>query len=296
MPAWDQFKKRYAMEPGDLGNQSGFTIAVIEKVDSEEYLDRKNIAQVRHQLYFAGYEYPLRLNNTRIDVLKALFGLDTETAAGKKVALLCAASQSYGETEITINIHPMPIPQDAPVTPVRHDVACRNSIRRRHAEMLGVPFAPSPAALPAGGGAGGQPWTHPQAVGALPPGVAGGAGGGTGGQAGPAGKPLGMASAAKLVMLLRERGREWDFVLSHLRTCAMSHLAEGKSPPDCDEAIKGPIWSVLKDLPVTKPADDRAKAEAEADLVAAWTPPAPTPTTVNGQDGKPLEVVDDIPF
>jgi hypothetical protein len=103
-----------------------------------------------------------------------------------------------------------------------------------------------------------------------------------------------MQSAAKLVVMLRERGRDWDFVLEHLRKCAMGHLAEGKSPPECDKAIKGPIWSVLKDLPVTKPADDRAKAEA--DLIAAWTPPAPTPTTVNGLDGKPLDVVDDIPF
>lgn len=285
MPAWDRFKKRYAMEPGDLGNQSGFTVAVIEKVDTEEYQDRKNVTQVRHQLYFAGYEYPLRLNNTRVDVLKSLFGPDTENAAGKRVALLCAASQSYGETEITINIHPMPIPQDTAVTPVRHDVACRIFVRRQHAEMLGVPFAPSPAALPAAPH-GGQPWTHQQSAGALPPGAA----------AAPvsASEPLGMQSAAKLVVMLRERGRDWDFVLEHLRKCAMGHLAEGKSPPECDKAIKGPIWSVLKDLPVTKPADDRAKAEA--DLIAAWTPPAPTPTTVNGLDGKPLDVVDDIPF
>ena len=56
MPAWNQFKKRYAMEIGDLTQSAGFNIVVIEKLDSEEYQDRKNIVQVRHQIYFAGYE------------------------------------------------------------------------------------------------------------------------------------------------------------------------------------------------------------------------------------------------
>lgn len=285
MPAWDVFKKRYAMEPGDLGNQSGFTIAMIEKVDSDTYTDRKNVMQVRHQLYFVGYEYPLRLNNTRVDVLKALFGPDTENASGKKVALLCAASASYGETEITINIHPMAVPQDSPLTPVRHDVACRDQIRRRHAELSGVTFTAPPAGLTQGHGAA---WTqqgaHPaaQLTGAAAPASASGA-------------TLGKESAAKLLLFLRERKRDWDFLVAHLRGIGLGAMVEGKSPPDCDAAIKGVIWKVIKDLPVLVEIEDRAKAEA--DLIEAWTPPAPGTATVVGLDGKPLEVpVDDIPF
>lgn len=250
MPEWSSMVKYYTLEPDHLPIPHGPNIVVIEGVDTEEYIDPKTKqTATRHRLYLAGWEHPLRLNNMRIEVLQKMFGPRVEDAFGRKIALLVATSQSFGEVKPAINIHPFAPADTAPPVDVPFHLATRNPHRLMLAGQAGVGIGRGAAALP------GRP-----AAGAVKP----------------AGRPLGDDAAAELCLLLRERGKDWGWLAKHFRTHAMADLVDADLPRDCDVALRAPAWGVLKDLHATVDIPDRAAAKAK--LIASWSPdPAMVP-------------------
>lgn len=284
MPDWSSFKQKYVIEPDDLPNPHGPNVVVIESIDSEEYTDVKTKeVRTRHNLYLAGWDKPLRLNNTRVDIIKHLFGPTTEQAIGGKIALLVGMSNAYGETRPVITIHAYAPNQDAEPAPVPDRCATRSQMRLAQAREYGVSFAAAQKRL-AGG-------PSPQAATGGPHGAhaANAAGGGTGGgvQAGGEAK-LGYETAANIGVLLKERNRDWEFLTRHFTSSAMEHLVTGATPADWPHASKGAIWNVLKNLPVVNKVQD---AEAlRASLIAGWKP------TLAQEAAKAKQEDDDIPF
>ena len=296
MPEWNQFITRYAIDPEDLPIPHGVNIVVIESLDTEQYNDKKGVQQTRHRLWLAGWKVPLRLNNTRCKILQGMFGPHSEDAIGKKIALTVAANNVYGEVEAVINIHPFVPDQAAEPAQVPSHLGVVNMVRLEAARYYGVKIAPAQRQISTGRppqGAGqpqpGQP--HP---GQNQPGQAaprspfhGGGGGGAGGagvaggpgsfMADPApsvaasGTPIGPEGASALILLLRERGRTWDWLAAHMRGHAMGNLVAGELPCDADQALRGPAWSLIKDLPRTIEIPDRAAAKKK--LIESWLGP-----------------------
>lgn len=244
MPEWSQFVKRYALEPDDLPIAHGANIVVIESIDSEEYIDpTTRMPTTRHRLILAGWEHPLRLNNTRIKVLQQMFGPRVEDAIGKKIVLTVAATQSYGEVKPCINIHPFAPDQNAAPVSVPPHLGTRSQIRLQAARAAGVSFGREQNALP--------PSSSRDVK--------------------PTGKPLGDEAAAELCLLLRERGRDWAWLADHCRRHAMAALVDADMPGACDAALRAPAWSLLKDLPITRAIP--AREDEKAKLLASWREP-----------------------
>ena len=100
-------KTKYHLEPDDLPNRVGNNIVTIVSLDSEPYTDNsggKSVKKVRHNLWFRELSLPLRLNNTRLDVLAKLLGDETDNWRGRKIALFNGASSSFGQTKAAIFI------------------------------------------------------------------------------------------------------------------------------------------------------------------------------------------------
>ena len=113
----DRLKKAYRLEYYHLPNPQGINVVQIQGIDSEEAGQPPN-TYWRHNLMLVGYRVPLRLNNTRIDVLSMMFGRETEGWIGKKIGLMVNAVSHYGKTEMNINIVVTPPPPDTPITPL----------------------------------------------------------------------------------------------------------------------------------------------------------------------------------
>lgn len=280
MPDWSSFKTKYVIEPDDLPNQHGPNVVVIEAIDSEEYTDVKTKeVRTRHNLYLAGWDKPLRLNNTRVDIIKHLFGPTTEQAIGGKIALLVGMSNTYGETRPVITIHAYAPHQDAEPAPVPDRCATRSNMRLAQAREYGVPFAPPQKRL--AGGPGSQAATG----GAHAAQAGNGAGGGV--QPGSDAK-LGYETAAEIGVLLKERNRDWDWLHKHLASNAMEHLVQGATPADWPHAAKRPVWNLLKHLPLVNNVPDREAMKR--DLINGWRP------TLAEEAAKAKAEDDDIPF
>lgn len=266
MPPWNHYRKKYSLESEDLPNPHLPTVVVIEGIESEDYTDQETgNLETRHQILLAGYGYPLRLNNKKIETLQSLLGDNTEDAIGRKVALIVVMENIYGKNQPRIAIHPHPVNDNVPPTPVPFKLATKSPTRLAIAHSYGVAVEPPAPALPAGHGA--RP--------AAPPSVTA------------SGTRLGPDAAAELVMLLRERNRTWEWLVGHFKANAMGALVEGLTPPDADTACRGPAWNVLKALPVTAGIANRDAEKSK--LIASWVPPG-----VNHNTGEVNP--DDIPF
>lgn len=262
MPAWTSFKKKYALDVGDLPVQHGPNVVVIEGVDTEEGTDMMGLPFTRHSLVLAGWQHPLRLNNAALDVLQGMLGPNSEDAVGRKIAIIAMAQSSYGKTEMRLVIHPYaPSPDAAPVRVPSH-LFTKSQHRQHVAQSYGVQMAPPPAAFP-------QRSAPPALQGAR----------------------LGEESAAELLLRLQERNRTWGWLVEHCgKNEGAPKIAPDVLPPDLDASVKGPVWSLIKNLPVTVAIEDRDGAKAR--LIASWLPKAP-PAGVDPRTG---EVLDDIPF
>ncbi len=272
MPEWNTFVKTYCLEPEHLPNPHGSNIVVIEGLDSEEYNGADGKPQVRHRLWLAGWDVPLRLNNTRIKVLQTILGPRTEDAIGRKIVLTVVAQNNYGEFKAAINIHPFAPQPDSPVTPVPARLATRSPLRLASAATYGVTVAPAAFTLPPGSAQPGN--TMPGPAPGLPTPHAMPAAGGGGGAVRPSGQKLGNEFAAKLIVELRKRNWTWDRLVAHFRQHGMAALVAAELPPDCDAALRTPAWAILKTQPMTVAVDEAATIQQ---LIASWTPP-PTPT------------------
>ncbi|HLO41784.1 MAG TPA: hypothetical protein VK176_12235, partial [Phycisphaerales bacterium] len=234
----NQLLQKYCIDETHMPEPRGMNIVQIKYLDSEEYEareGRRTVKKVRHLLWLAGFDLPLRLNNKRIGILTALFGNETDHWIGKKFGLFVSAEMHYGELETTLMIHIQPIDQSLPAVSQKR-------------------FSQLPPAQAAGG-----PWqgAQPSAVGHASP--------------APASsmdlKPIGADSAAELCCLLEERSKTWDDLRLFLNANGLGELIAGKLPADCPNAIRPAAQSFLRSLPKSqaKPARDK--------FLAMWQPP-----------------------
>lgn len=99
-------KNRYSLDIADLPNPQGMNVVTIDHIDSEEYFSREDKQMKwRHKLYLVGFRLPLSLNNSRIDVLMALLGKDTDSWVNRKIGLYVGPVERYGKTEAGVLIH-----------------------------------------------------------------------------------------------------------------------------------------------------------------------------------------------
>lgn len=259
MPPWSTMKKKFAMEVSDLPQGHAPNVVVIEGLETEEGVDQMGQPFTRHLVFLAGWQYPLRLNNAAIDVLQSLYGPNTEDSIGKKIALIASAQSSFGKTEMRLAIHPYaPGPEARPV-PVPSHLFTKSAHRAEIARSYAVSMASATF--------GNKPPT-PQLTNSR----------------------LGDDAAAELLLLLRERNRDWGWLIRHLEGTGITGLGD-RLPPEIDASIKAPAWAVIKSLPVVSQITDRPAEKAK--LISNWVLASKAPP---GVDPKTGEVMDDIPF
>lgn len=272
MPEWSNFIRKTCIEPDDLPIPHGPNIVVIETMNTEEAKDfATQKPYERHVLFLVGWLLPLRLNNTRINVLQQLFGPRVEDCFGKKIALMISADNSYGKVKASINIHPFVPNQAAEPVPVPHRLGVTDRRRLEAAAMHGVQIDRPSFRVPKEMMPASTPAVH---------------------SGNPSAK-LGDVNAAKLMLALRERGKDWSWLVAHLKRDGMGAMVDGRMPPDCEAAIREIVWRVIKDLPQTVKIDNR-EAEIER-LVASWKPPAKG-GAVDATTGEVIDPDNDIPF
>lgn len=277
MPSLSMMKKKYEITVDDLPSQVGPNVVVIEGFDAEEGVDQDGQPFTRHQVWFAGWSLPLRLNNTRIEMLEQILGKNTEDCIGRKIALVATSTSAYGKTKITIGIHPYAVSEAARPVGVPPHLFCTSAYRQKTAAQYGVTMA-----------------IVGQAAAAIPP----------------AGAKLGTDSAAELMLLLQERNRTWGWLVDHLsKAPGAIPIAPDCLPPDVDQSIRAAAWAVLRGLPVVAGIQGDRQA-AKAKIIAAWVPPEPPaapaaqrgsspPWTSRGavdEHGSPEPDDHDIPF
>lgn len=271
MPPWTTFRKKYILDAADLPNPHAANCMVIEGFDSEPFFDPQTKTQtVRHLLRLAGWDLPLRINNTRTKILERLFGANSEESVGKKIVLIAAMDDSFGDPRIVINIHPFAPPPETPPTPIPRQHATKNPWRLQQATQYGITYTDAPAALPPS-----VPTTpvNDNAV-------------------------LGPERAAAILVSLKARGKTWDDLCRHLSMNGLGQFVLGRTPPEAGLKITDAVKSYMAGFGRVVEVKDPA-AEAAA-IVASWAPkPVERKPAVNTATGKLMpdaEPDDDIPF
>lgn len=271
-----QLKAAYHIGPSELPSPTG-TVAEIVGVDSEYYQgyqDGRPVDKVRHQLWFKGCRIPLRLNNTRVDLLINMLGKETDAWVGRKIGLFVGVGNHYGKTEPCVMIHVQPV-DDMPVTEWPEQYRARTAIGSgKPAFRLGT------SASSFGGGG----FSPKPALGT--------------GTATPPAEPttLGKDRAAHVLALLKQRGKTWDDLVSHLKRGGFD--ISGTHPSELSGACENSVREYLRGFPVTVDVDVHAEISR---LLASWEPPAPPPSEPIVIDRRTGEVIgrppdDDIPF
>lgn len=120
-----ELKTKYCLEAEDLPNKNGINVLSIVDLERSTFTANEGGRQVpktRTNLWFRELQLPLRLNNTRLDILEKLLGSETDHWKGRKIGLFIAAVSEYGKTKLTIlidlQVHDAPGPQigSGPVT------------------------------------------------------------------------------------------------------------------------------------------------------------------------------------
>lgn len=248
MTAWETFRTKYALEAEDLPDQRGINVVVIEAVDNDVWEGPGGSSRARRgRLWFAGWNYPLPLNNARVDILRQLFGNDSNAAIGRKLGLEVVPVREYDGSYKGMLYIASELPGDHEVparVPARW--ATRSNQRLEAALKQGVIIERmvTPAKAPA------------KVVGT--------------------GVPLGEEAAAKMMCLIQERSRDWGFVVGHLSRAGLSDLVDAECPPGCDAAIREPLWTgLLCHLPITSRIEDRDALARK--YIAGWASRAPGP-------------------
>lgn len=262
--------QKYCIDETHLPNPTGMNVVEIKAIDTEEYTafeQGRKVSKRRHLLWLAGFDLPFRLNNTRLKLLIALLGQETNGWIGKKIGIYVSAQMSYGEVVTSLMIHIQPIDQSIP--PVS---------QRRFSQ------------LPPGAPGGWPPQSPPP--GALATQVNSPDSDMT---------PIGTDAAAEVCCQLEERGKTWDDLRIFLNANGLGEMIAGKHPGDCPKAIRSTLRSFLASSPKVKPRPDPEKFKK------LWLPPPAevidkrTGEVINpaaGLPGQPPNEVpdDDIPF
>lgn len=266
MAKWSDFKAKYCLDYTDLPDQVGPNVVVIERFDTEEYVDpATKDRKIAHKAYMLGWNLPLRLGARRRAALERLFGPNVEDAIGKQIALIVMEVEKWGEAELDIVIMHHQVPPGTVAAPVPLKHATSDQFRLAAAKQAGVTIGDR----------------HPsQGAASLPPGhtpsvLASGA-------------KLGYDAAAELCAILKERNRDWAWLRKHMEENGLAALVAADMPHECDGALKAPAWRLLKELPLVNGIPDRDAFKR--DLINRWRP------TLAQEAAKVAAEDDDIPF
>ncbi|MFN7019853.1 MAG: hypothetical protein ACK4WH_00820 [Phycisphaerales bacterium] len=126
-----QLLRYYNIEPFHL-EQNRMTIVEIARFDSEQIEHGNQAGEWKHKLYFTGWRLPLKLNNTRINILMAMFGQNTDAWVGRRIGLFVGVANHYGKSEPCVMIHLQPPPDGTPLTDLPAGHPCRGSLPPGH--------------------------------------------------------------------------------------------------------------------------------------------------------------------
>lgn len=262
--------QKYCIDETHLPNPTGMNVVEIKAIDTEEYTSfdgGRKVTKRRHLLWLSGFDLPFRLNNTRLKLLIALLGRETNGWIGKKIGIYVSAQMSYGEVVTSLMIHIQPIDQSLP--PVS---------QRRFSQLpSGAPGGAWPPQTPPGS----------TSIQVASPDVDM--------------TPIGTDAAAEVCCQLEERGKTWDDLRIFLNANGLGELIAGKHPGDCPKAIRSALRSFLASVPKVKPRPDPEKFKK------LWLPPPTevidkrTGEVINPAAGLPGQAPnqvpkDDIPF
>jgi hypothetical protein len=261
----------------------------IEKIDYKTVDgDKPGDVEIVYYIKFRELAKPTKLSKTFADQIAACLGNDdTDHWTGRVIAiyptkiLVPAPDGSGRKVPIPVINCDMMAPRETPTLQPNTDIT-------------GLQFEVAPPA------AGQLPPRRPPFNGAHAPGAMGAAANT------PAVNPnavLGDDKAARMIVVLKQRGKTWDDFVDHCRKNQMGQLIDGRLPPDAALAVVGPFNAYKQGFQRVVEVPD---VEGEvARLKATWKPPAgptsagPRKLVMNAATGELMpdaEPDDDIPF
>jgi hypothetical protein len=183
-----------------------------------------------HLLHFVGYPKPMKLNNTRLDVLGAMLGEETDNWVGRKVGVMAGPVTYFGKTQMDIVVWAQPVDGYEPTPPVSRRFAAAVA-QSKAVPGVGLARGAAPGAgglrVPVGAG----PVTQP--VGAAFD-----------------GRPIGMANADKFKQALAEQGATYTgfmLWLGRIDPAAAEHAA-GREVFDVPRGLVPRMQQYLKEF------------------------------------------------
>lgn len=289
-----QMWPRKTLDPLDLQALSGGEPlpVTIEKVDYKT-LEARNPgdAEIAYYIKFRELSKPTKLSKTFADQIAACVGSDdTEAWKGRVIAIMMAkimmpAMDGSGrKVPIPVINCDLMAPTKAPSLQPNTDIT---GLQFEVAPQSG-PSLPVRASRPPFNGAaanGGAPSTQAPAVNAN--------------------AVLGADKAARMIVVLRQRGKTWDDFADHCKKNALGQLIDGRAPAETALAVVGAFNAYKGGFSkVVEVADVEGEV---AKLKASWEPPQAPKPPANGAR-KPVENTagaptpgependDDIPF
>lgn len=280
-----QMWPRKTLDPADLAALVGderFLPVTIEKVDYKT-LEARNPgdAEIAYYIKFRELAKPTKLSKTFADQIAACLGSDdTEAWLGRVIAItpakimVPALDGSGRKVPICVINCDLMAPTKQPSLQANTDIT---GLQFEVAAAAGGPSLP--ARRPPFNGA-----SVNQAASPAAPAVN-------------ANAVLGADKAARMIVVLRQRGKTWDDFISHCKMNALGHLIEGRMPAEAGLAVVGAFNAYKSGFAkVAEVADVESEV---AKLKASWEPPKPA------YDGPRKQVEntasghvedDDIPF
>jgi len=273
MPSIDDLMTKYCIDVDDMPLRDGVNVVQIRGFDSEEFQCKEGaqrVTKVRHLMYLVNFPLPLRLNNTRLQVIAAVLGSkQIEDWIGRKIGLVVQAENKYGKVELTLLVHASFVDQALP--------ACGPKPRERLSNSAST-RTPIPGA-------------------STPPPPAG------------SDEPIGKERAALIMWALAVRGKSWSDLTAYMRQHHALPSADGLEPFDAPFAVRAWAEQYCRAFPITRDVDrQRYVAERMTNWQPPPGPPAgslPPPAAGAGTvvDRRTGEVVggppvdeSDIPF
>lgn len=279
-----QMWPRKTLDPLDLQALAGGQPlpVTIERVDYKT-LEARNPgdAEIAYYIKFRELAKPTKLSKTFADQIAACLGNDdTEAWKGRVIAIMPAKIMvpaldgSGRKVPICVINCDLMAPTKAPALEPNTDIT-----------GLQFEVAPPPASGPA------LPARRPPFIGA-----------GVNASTAPAGPAvnanavLGTDKAARMIVVLRQRGKTWDDFVDHCKKNALGQLIDGRAPQDTGLGVVGAFNAYKSGFAkVSEVADVEAEV---AKLKASWEPPkpldGPRKQVENTAGSDPDE--DDIPF
>lgn len=234
----------------------GGTVLTIDRVEDRRNQDEESY----YVIYFNELAKPISLNKTNSRMISDLVGSDeTEEWTGFQVRVMCIPIEVPGEggakqMKLGFRIFKK-APSAKPELTHKSDLSILLATKRQAERRLAASGDQRPLPDSTGGG-------------------------------------IGIDRAITMMRLLKERGKNWEFVKAHFEGLGMAQqMAKIAKPPDLTPSMAAIVGSLIKSFPATVRVDP---VEHEQECRALWIP------SVSGEviDKTTGEVIsaDDIPF